>query len=500
MSRYITNPNRWVIVTESFSGLLRKGVELLHKTVTDLYKDFLSVYTQDNLEDGILENCNVILVGKNTAALIEKLIADGKITLCNKSQGYSAKIMENPWNAEKQLVVIAGNDDHGAVYGCVDFCNQYCGYHIYKCGRYLDSITKGFFDTPFHEKLPAWSKISAPDVQDRGIWTWGHTIYDYRAFLDNMLLLKLNEIVIWNDYAPINADEIVNYAHELGMKLIWGFAWGWGVDCNTSANLDEDGLKVLRDQVVAKYEREYAHSNCDGIYFQSFTELHATHIGEKLIAETVVDFVNDTAGVLLDKYPDLHIQFGLHSWSVKEHTQFIAKVDPRVYIVWENCGAFPFEGEFADVGDQSEAGDLPATLDFVEKISVLRGKDDRFGAVLKGMLALDWSLFIHQQPSLIIGKRSKRFIKERTERQKRIWNFRQTNWIRHVENVRLIVQSLIKNKEYMNIQGLVEDAMFENEIYLPVAIYAETLWDCHKDGMETVQQVMKYPCVTVANM
>lgn len=500
MSRYITNPNRWVIVTESYCGVLRKGVELLNETVTDLYKDFLSVYTIDSLETGILENSNVILVGKNTATLIQKLIDNGQITPCTKAQGYSAKVMENPWNAEKQMVVIAGSDDHGAVYGCVDFCNQYCGYHVYKCGKYLDCMTKGFFDTPFHEKLPAWEQISAPDVQDRGIWTWGHTIYDYRAFFENMLRLKLNEVVIWNDYAPINADEIVNYAHELGIKLIWGFAWGWGVDCNTSAQLDDASLKHLKDQIIAKYEREYAHSNCDGIYFQSFTELHTTHIGEKLIAETVVDLVNDTAGALLDKYPDLHIQFGLHAWSVKEHTQYIAKVDPRVYIVWENCGAFPFEGEFAEVGDERNAGDLTETRKFVEKIAVLRGKDDRFGAVLKGMTALDWSTFIHQQPALIIGKRSRRFMAERTRERNRLWQFRQTNWIRHVEYVRLIVQSMLKDKDYMNIQGLVEDGMFETEISLPVAIYAETLWDCRKDGMETVQQVMKYPCVTVANL
>ena len=50
------------------------------------------------------------------------------------------------------------------------------------------------------------------------------------------------------------------------------------------------------------------------------------------------------------------------------------------------------------------------------------------------------------------------------------------------------------------VSGLVEDGMFEAKIYLPVAIYAETLWNCQKDGMDTVQQVMKYPCVTMANL
>ena len=55
MSRYITDSNRWVIVTESYSGLLRKGVDLLHKTVADLYKSFLSVYTMDDMERVILK-------------------------------------------------------------------------------------------------------------------------------------------------------------------------------------------------------------------------------------------------------------------------------------------------------------------------------------------------------------------------------------------------------------------------------------------------------------
>ena len=175
-------------------------------------------------------------------------------------------------------------------------------------------------------------------------------------------------------------------------------------------------------------------------------------------------------------------------------------MDPRVYIVWENCGCFPFESEFADVGDENNPGDLAATREFVEKITVLRGKEDRFGAVLKGMCALDWSTFIHQQPAQILGVRSNQFIAKRSNRQSKIWKYRQGNWVRYVENVRLIVQSMVKDKDYMNIQGLVEDGMFESHISLPVAIYAETLWDCQKDGMETVQQVMKYPCVAMANM
>ena len=145
-------------------------------------------------------------------------------------------------------------------------------------------------------------------------------------------------------------------------------------------------------------------------------------------------------------------------------------------------------------------GDLQATKAFVEKIAVLRGKDDKFGAVLKGMLALDWGQFKHQKPGLIMGERSQRFLRQMTEEKNRIWKARESYWIRNVEYLREIVLSLTRDKEYVNVQELVEKGMFETTIALPVAIYAETLWDPERAGMETVLQVMKYPCVTMANL
>jgi len=500
MSHEFTNPNRWVIIAENYEGLIRKGLGLLNKAVMDFYSDYLSVFTMDDIEEGILEECNLIIVGKNDSPIIRELIGKNAITPCLKPQGYTALVSDSVWNPEKQMAVIAGADEYGTLYGCVDFCNRYCGSEVYRSGLVIDDLHKEYFETPFKKKIPEWSITTAPAVAERGIWTWGHVIYDYRRFFENMLLLKLNEVVIWNDFAPINAKDIADYAHDLGIRLIWGFPWGWGTDCNTSAKLDDESLKQLGLDIVAKYEREYANSGCDGIYFQSFTELSSAYIGDKLIAETVVDFVNYTAGMLLDRYPNLHIQFGLHAGSVKNHTQFIAKTDPRISIIWENCGSFPFQGVNAYFGDESQVGDLKATKEFVEKIAVLRGRDDKFGAVLKGMLALDWGQFKHQKPGLIMGERSERFLREMTEDRNRIWKARESYWIRNVEYLREIVLSLIKDKDYVNVQELIENGLFETTVALPAAIYAETLWDPRKPGMETVLQVMKYPCVTMANL
>ena len=57
--------------------------------------------------------------------------------------------------------------------------------------------------------------VHAPQVRRRGLWTWGYVIYDYRRYLANMARLKLHEIVIWNDYAPLNLSLI---------HISWSFA------------------------------------------------------------------------------------------------------------------------------------------------------------------------------------------------------------------------------------------------------------------------------------
>ncbi len=81
-SRYITNPNRWVIITEQYSGLIGRGVDLLNKTVSDFYRDYLSVYTMDAVEDAVLDSCNLILVGRNESRLITYLIFSFYSMIC----------------------------------------------------------------------------------------------------------------------------------------------------------------------------------------------------------------------------------------------------------------------------------------------------------------------------------------------------------------------------------------------------------------------------------
>ena len=315
-----------------------------------------------------------------------------------------------------------------------------------------------------------------------------------------MVLLKLNEIVIWNDFAPLNANDVVDYAHSLGIKVVWGFAWGWDTNCNVSMGMDDDSVKSLSEDIFKKYEEEYSNIKGDGIYFQSATELDSEYINGKLIAETVVDLVNITSKKILDKYPNLSIQFGLHANSVKNRLEYIKKVDPRIKIVWENCGpSFPFADHSGrNITIRSE--DFIETFNFTEKIAQLRSQNDNFGLVLKEMTFLDWSQFEHIEKNFILGEISENFMRERLTEKRKIWRFSQVNWIENLKYLQKTIKRVVELRKDNNVQAVIEDGLFEKEISLPAALYAETLWDCERESEEILKTVSQFPCVKFANI
>lgn len=71
-----------------------------------------------------------------------------------------------------------------------------------------------------------------------GMWTWGGRIYHWTRYLDNMQSTGMDTVVLWHYHAPANAMEIQEYAHALGIKVIWGFNWSW--NSPVCLNSDED--------------------------------------------------------------------------------------------------------------------------------------------------------------------------------------------------------------------------------------------------------------------
>lgn len=367
-----------------------------------------------------------------------------------------------------QSINIQGADENAVLYGCMDFVNSYLP-------RAAQTRTNGsYFKKLFtDEPLQVTEYTKTPIIKHRGLWTWGLAVYDYRGYLENMARIKLNEVIFWNDFPPVNGREIVAYAHDLGIKVIWGYAWGW----DTTMKLDDS--EEAAERIVQEYENGYAPLGGDGIYFQSFTETSEEKLGGRLIAEAVVDFVNRISRRILAKHPELLLQFGLHANSVKNRMSYIAGVDPRVHIIWENCGDFPYHYIPGVVSSSEE------TEEMTRKILTLR-PGTTTGAVIKGMINLDWNKFAHQTGPALLGCASAETLERRIEEVRPIWRFFQVEWIKHGDKCRRIIELLASQET--EIYGLIEDGAFEREIPLPAALYSEMLWNSKRPFEELLYE------------
>ena len=479
---------RWILVTDSYDGIQKNAVNMLSGFVSGLLSYTLPVRIVKDVTESEIEGRNIIAVGRcRTHPILSEYKARGLIEVPDREEGYSVYVGQMG-QEEKQTIAIAGSDESGVLYGCMQFIGEYCGGRLHE-GEYI--WDEKYFDAPLERKLPEWKTSCAPAIKTRAIWTWGCVIYDYRAFLDNMARLRLNEVVIWNDCVPLNAKDVVAYAHGLGIKVIFGFSWGWSRNCEKSIEelCTPSGLAGLKDSVLNTYKNQYKNTGCDGIYFQSFTEMTADTVGGRCVAEIVTELVNDIADALFKEQPSLHIQFGLHATSVKTHLDALCAVDERIHIIWEDCGSFPYSYHPDEVGDFQE------TYGLTEKLLALRGKDERFGAVFKGMLNLDWHSFEHHDGSFILGERTRAFIKERQIKKDKIWKIIRAEWLGNAKLLRKTVAFIARSGRDAIIEALVEDAMLENKIALPVMIYAQTLWSPEESIGDILKLVAKNPFV-----
>ena len=442
-----------IIYPRNLNELCKRSLEVLSSTLLDYTGEYPVCVSDDHAEN--LPDLYRIFIGtkENNAYIAEN--SKAKLT---SSEEYSI-------SAEGNTVIIEGYDDAGTLYGAIDFYERYILPNEYPGDP--DRYRINFFEK---YPLPNFEFRSKPSVAERGLWTWGHVIYDYKGYLDHMMKLKMNRVIIWNDFLPVNAREITEYAHARNIKVIWGFSWLWDTDC---AKFDMNALDGESAKVFEKFEKEFGTTEIDGIYFQTFTELNREYIGGALIAEAAANFVNRTAKLFYEKYPNIELEFGLHANSVKKRLEFIREVDPRIRIIWENCGSFPFSYLPDDIKDFEE------TLRFVRKIASLRGDDERFGVVTKGLVKLDWETFEHCKGAQYIGISTKRMKHDRIDRKAPIWKYIQANWIAYADKALETVRTMRDCKEEnLIVYALVEDGMFEENLMWPVALYAQMLWDC----------------------
>lgn len=367
-----------------------------------------------------------------------------------------------------RTVTIAAQDSIHLLYAVCDFEAKYLP-RAKNCDLWNNTVTLG-------DHLPEWHIQTKPTHTKRGLWTWGYVIRDYRGYIDRMVSLKLNTLILWNDYPPQNSRELIDYAHTYGIKIYYGYAWGWDTRFD---KIDPAHTEDLTEAVVREYEEKYASLGVDGIYFQSFTEIWGDTLAGVVIADAVTEFVNRTAGRILENHPDLDILFGLHATSVMNRLDSIAKTDPRVSIIWENSGAFPYDYNPSAVGNFHE------TVVFHDKTRNLRenggigSETNGFGAVLKGLTKLDWRYFVHQSGDFVLGEAGEEEVRKNAEERRKMWRYVQAYWMRNADYANRMIRRFGRNDM---VTFLAEDGAIEAYLPYPLALAAEMMWD---DSRET---------------
>lgn len=395
----------------------------------------------------------------------------------SKIEGYEIMVSEMNLDTGVQFVCIKAQDEINLRYAVSDFNNQYIPFCMdaeTHCNGYY------YLRRPFLEPLKPWNKTSKPYLKNRGLWTWGHCIYDYRRYIENMVALKLNCLIIWNDYLPVNIKDIIAYAHEWGIRIYLGFAWGWDTHMT-----DLSKWRDIANSVIGLFREEYRYLDYDGIYFQTFTEHSNNVVDGIIVADAAVQLVNQISEVILKEKPNTAILFGLHATSVMHHIDCLKKLNSNVSIIWEDLGAFPYNY-------------LPERIEGFTKTLALNKKlgnfrSGGFGAVLKGVIALDWNTFEHQAGPFMLGE----IPAERLnfpEEKKRIFRYLQARWI---VNAHYALEMIRSFKPADFVFCLVEDGYFEKYINLPTALYADMLWNPGKSIENIICDTMLRPDITL---
>ncbi len=476
--------NRIIIVCGKYEGTDKKCADYLYGEISHLVPYILTVTEESKLTNEQEKYYNIIAVGTpDTNPYLARLCNDNLIHTPTKREEFSIKVFDNPANSEKQIFALCGSDLNGALYAISEFCMNYLPQAEHNHDH------NNYFTPPFTQKMPETERFEAPKIRERGIWTWGHVIFDYKKFIKNMVRLKLNTIIIWNDHAPLNAAEIIEYAHYFGIIVIWGISFGWGYDYDISS---DEGLKKIIDAAVSNYEENYAHLGGDGIYFQTFTETNDDSKDGLSIAAQAVRFVNMARKIVTQRLGNIRLQFGLHATSVKNSLDDIAKTNEEIEIVWEDCGAFPF----AYIPRKIE--NFEESCEFVNKAAVLRGEKERFSVVLKGLTCLDWTIFEHQKGSYIMGVNKREPIEARLERKQKIWRYVNSYWIRNADKAHEMIEVMSRaTSGNMMMTALIEDGMFEEKINYSAAVMAQLMWNCEKDIKDVACEAALIPDVII---
>ncbi|MEK7407952.1 MAG: hypothetical protein AAB225_23020, partial [Acidobacteriota bacterium] len=454
---------RWSVSFGSYEGVERFALDELQRVVQRFVPYVVEIR---HAAEPLDREKNLILVGtRQNNPLIAGLVDKGLVSVPSAPQGYTVACFPSPWSAANKVAVIAGADPSGVLYGVQEFNKRLAALPA----ETSDDRRKAF------DRLPEFKITESPVIENRGLWSWGYVIYDYKRYLDNMARLKMNQLIIWNDQPPLNSRQLIDYAHSRGIKVIFGFHWGWGIE-----NLDpvnKEHLGQIKSQVIQKYERDYRPLGLDGIYFQSFTETRETKASGRTLASLACEWINEIGGALLQRYPDLRIEAGIHATSIMDNYPDLKPLNPKIQIMWEDAGVMPWPYDpVLEFPRPRELGNLQETVAYAQKLATFRPGSE-FLMIAKGWTALRWATEFEHHGPFILGERDRDFLKGRLAERSPRWDYVNAGWMeRYPHALRFLRELRGASTAPMTVLGLVEDGLFEAKIQPSVALLGEMIW------------------------
>jgi hypothetical protein len=459
---------RWSIHFGCREGVEKFALEELHAVAQSCLPYTIEVRAAADCEP---REHGLLLGTPDNHPLIRQLVQENRLRMPDQPEGFTIASIPSPWNAQCRLVVIAGNTPVAVLYGVETLNSQVlskkAGLEPSRCAL------NGLVDFEIRDY---------PRIAERGIWTWGYVIYDYRRFLDHMARLRLNTLTIWNDTPPLNCQDVIEYAHTRGIQVILGFPWGWGMEYDLSDPADRSRIEA---QVLQHYQTEIAPLTPDGIYFQTLTEHRNTRLGERSVATITCELVNEIAAKLYAITPGLKIQFGLHATSIQNNYADLNGLDPRVAIIWEDAGALPYSYT-PRLKDRGRS--FAKTLAYSTDLAAFRPRTP-FGMVPKGWTCLDWLHEFEHHQAYLLGARSRRHIRLKFARLRPRWALVNLLWrLFYRKGIEFYRSMFEVTQGNMIVQALVEDGLLEERIQPALSLYAETLWNPLEDARNILNQ------------
>ncbi len=299
---------RWAIAFGSQEDESGFALEELYRCMQTFLPYVIEVHPAHEIDPQTFSG-HLILLGTPADNLhLQALERWGKLHLPVYSQGFGLHNSPSSFDPSLHRVIIAGRSPAGVLHAVETFNARILG-NLFPREPDQDRLRR-CLDT-----MNTFSIQEAPAIPERGLWTWGYVIHDFRRFLDAMARLRFNCLTIWNDIPPLNARQIIETAHTRGIKIILGFPWGWGMDYNLADPIDRQKIQTL---VLKHFQQHIQPLRPDGIYFQSLTEHNDLVLNGQTVASLTCELVNQTSAALYALEPGLDIRFGLHATSIRE--------------------------------------------------------------------------------------------------------------------------------------------------------------------------------------